>query len=128
MELLLDNGAHIDEIANDGVTPLVLSFIRNKPNVSTFLTKRGAKAPDSSSSEQSHILPYHYLINNYSSAVFSPQNVDQLLSLLVDIGAPLHVKDWKGQTPLHLACAFNYVDAVQIILNTKQGKELVNEM
>ena len=63
------------------------------------------------------------LIESYGSTRIV--NTD-FLNLLIKIGTPLDERDSYGRTPLHVAAMHNYVEAATMLLNTKQGLELIN--
>jgi ankyrin repeat protein len=44
LELLLSNGADINAVAKNSITPLVMSFLSHKIDLSKYLTEKGADA------------------------------------------------------------------------------------
>ena len=59
----------------------------------------------------------------YHAAV---RGVNEILRMLLENQADLHLQDENGLTPLHGAAGYNDIETVDIILNTTAGRKLLN--
>jgi ankyrin repeat protein len=116
LEMLIQNGASVDS----GNPLHIACFTRNKIAVEVFL-EHGA-VPDKKNKYGK--TPAQLLL----STPHTMKNADQILGLLADKGANLHLVNDKGETLLDQAVAINDADAIAYLKtkNVKQNKAPVS--
>jgi glycerophosphodiester phosphodiesterase len=57
-------------------------------------------------------------------AIATENNFPEVLELLLKAGFDVNQQDIEGETALHIAARFNYVECTNILLNTKNGQSL----
>lgn len=100
VQILIDNGADLEAVANDGMTPLLYSHFLNIP----FLLEMGANVNNGVPSDGKHLI--HLLVESRS--------VD-LLKMTIEKGVNVNVKDGKGRMPLELAQELGFSDVVDVL-------------
>lgn len=104
MQLLIDNNAKVDGPCVEGRTPLILAVGDDKIEALALLIRNGANV-NYIAGEMS---PLHY-------AVATCEPTLEIISLLLDNGADLTIKDEYGNTPLELASKWKNWDAHKLI-------------
>ena len=97
IKLLLDLGAKVDIPAGDShETPLHRAMIGEAFEAAEILLNSGANPNALNTSLQSPIF--------YLGGHIDPVKTPQIASLLLKHGADVHLRDWKGDAPLHGIC------------------------
>ena len=102
--LLLDAGAKVDSVNQDGLTPLSIAAWRNKPRLVSLLLKSGANP---NQADKDGVTPLMYAVHSGNL-----KNVNLILAT----GADLSLQDRNGLTALHYAVnAKPFVDQPKIL-------------
>lgn len=113
-QALLDKGANVNELRDQGFTPLHAALFANETEIAKLLLAKGAKnSPDTDG-----ITPLHI------AASFGQITI---MELLLKNGANINVKDNDGFTPLHNACESGNIDAVRLLLQKKANVNLKDD-
>jgi len=104
---LLEHGASVHARNKDGRTPLHLASKHELYDVVALLMKFGA---DVDAQDNNEMTPLHCVIESYRSLVAA--------QLLLDHGASIHLRNKKGETPLHLASRRGLSDVAAFLLKS----------
>ena len=104
IELLVSQGFNVDSRDKDGVTPLMLSALYDKPSAFQLLLQKRAD-PCLKGNNGSSLL--HYATQGENTSI-----MNNLLSLGLDIDS----RDTQGATPLMYAAAFDKQSAFQLLI------------
>jgi len=108
VKILLKSGANQNAIyTENGITPLVLSCIRNNFTIAQILIKAGANINDGVDMGFDYI---HYPIIEATRA-----NNLKLVKLLVECGADINVKDKQGESSVSIARDNDYIEITDYI-------------
>ncbi|VDK73322.1 unnamed protein product [Litomosoides sigmodontis] len=125
VKILLENGADINARDHWGFTPLHEAAIWGKADVCVLLLQHGASAriensdgktpPDLADGDAKAVFTGDYRKEELLEAA---RNGDEkiLLSCLTSYNVNCHATAGRKSTPLHLACGYNQVRAVKILL------------
>lgn len=150
-QLLIDQGAFVNQTRKDGVTPLFLSVLNNRQAV--FKTLLAAKAnpnianadgvtplmqatldhrvemvktlltagANPDETDQNGLTALHYTVNNPKN---TQQDYADIAQILIDNGADVHHRSAKGDTPLLLSVKHNRPEVFVTLLNAKANPNL----
>lgn len=104
IDMLLENGLHIDLVDKDGLTALHTAVIGKKEPVVSHILRRGANP---NVTDQDGASPLHYAVQ-----VGAMQTVKLLIKYNVDLNAA----DKDGWTPLHIAIQSRNRDIAKVLL------------
>jgi ankyrin repeat protein len=120
IQRLIDKGADVNAQGDNGITPLHYAALMGNIKVARLLIDNGAK-----------VNPYDKY-NGELNATFISGTVlqvainyspnEEIAKLLVENGAKLNLKDYFGNTELHLAALKGYTELVQLLI--KHGSEV----
>jgi hypothetical protein len=122
--LLLDHGADIDAVRDDGRTAYAMATITGQTEVAALLASRGA---------DTRLSPLDAFISGHDGEVpaeslNSASNARLLIEMaeagnvvavtrLLDAGVPIDVKGGMGETPLHWACWKGNADLIKVLID-----------
>ncbi|ELU14654.1 hypothetical protein CAPTEDRAFT_55049, partial [Capitella teleta] len=108
VDLLIENGSHVNARCPTEMSPLVFAIESDSTCIVKRLLDKGAN-PNTITN----------LGNAIELAIVSPkcQNKEEMIDLLIDYGADVNFADHSGITHLHNACCFNNVRVVKLLLN-----------
>ncbi|KAG5527312.1 hypothetical protein RHGRI_028268 [Rhododendron griersonianum] len=104
MDMLLENGLHIDLVDKDGLTALHTAIIGKKEPVISHILRKGANP---NVADRDGASPLHYAVQ-----VGAMQTVKLLIKYNVDLNAA----DKDGWTPLHIAIQSRNRDIAKVLL------------
>ncbi|KAF7129983.1 hypothetical protein RHSIM_Rhsim10G0026300 [Rhododendron simsii] len=116
MDMLLENGLHIDLVDKDGLTALHTAIIGKKEPVISHILRKGANP---NVADQDGASPLHYAVQ-----VGAMQTVKLLIKYNVDLNAA----DKDGWTPLHIAIQSRNRDIAKVLLVNGADKTRRNKM
>jgi hypothetical protein len=103
-EVLLENGASVNQTRRDGTSPLFLSVDRCDQIMVEFLISRDANLE---TPNKDGVSPLYHAATKGNAA---------MTELLLNKGANVSHKNRDGDTPLHVAAAFNHRKAAEILV------------
>lgn len=121
---LLDHGADIDAVRNDGRTAYAMAIISGQAETATLLAARGAdtrlSALDAFIAGEDTKVPLESL-NSPSNARLLIEMVEAgnvgAVTRLLDAGVPMDVTGGMGETPLHWACWKGNADLIKVLID-----------
>ncbi|MBN2356421.1 ankyrin repeat domain-containing protein [candidate division KSB1 bacterium] len=99
---LIKNGADVDVLNKQNLTPLAVAVDRNYIEISKVLLENGAN-PNFKTNDSLPLL------------IISAQQNWEIVKLLVQYGADVNCTDASGNTPLHNAAMFNQIETAKIL-------------
>lgn len=108
MELLIDNGAEINELDLTGYSPLLCALLTFKFDIVKVLIKRGSRL---SVMTQDGNTAVHVVILSNNPAKW------ECLDLLLKNGCDKDQCNDMGQSPTHLACLRQDIDSLRILMS-----------
>lgn len=115
---ILEKGANVNELDNNGFTPLHYAAIQGKPRVTQLLLEHGA---DISLRSSNHQIPLHYAAR---SCAFNKceDEIYQSYKLLLEKGANCNDVDDEQSTPFHSALKCASLKIIKLML--KYGADI----
>ncbi|KAF7190355.1 Ankyrin-1 [Pseudocercospora fuligena] len=107
VELLLDQGVSIDIKTSDGLTPVMITTIYNRPRCLRMLLDRGAGLDDRDTEEGRGMSALDYAASGGNR---------ECLMTLVNFGAPMDGQDSKGNNALHHACVNGHAACLEALI------------
>ena len=114
---IIDHGAHVNAVNNDGATPLLLACSRAQAGSVELLLTLGADPNIADADGDTSIL----------SAIEGYCNVNTM-QRLVDNGAKVNATNNKGLTALLKACAYRQMDVVKVLLEAGADPTIVDDV
>ena len=116
IKLLIENGANINE-KDDLQTPLHISLIYKRREITKFLIRNGASINLKVKINNETVTPLHLAI------LYSWQDI---IEHLVTNGADINALDWCNDSPLHYAVQTNNEEAVKLLLKNAADLSIKN--
>jgi ankyrin repeat protein len=123
---LLENGAQIEALDNDGRTPLVLAIVTGHLETARLFCEHGARTstvPKPWLGDQADpVLRGRRVSGLLSREIATPLHAaaanggEEFVRLLLDRKASVNVKNGMYQTPLHVAANYGQIAAVEVLL------------
>ena len=113
--LLLNHGASVNAVNNDGVTPLHDAASRGHVDILQVLLNHAASV---NAVNNDGVTPLHY---------DAWQGHVDILQLLLNHGASVNAVNKAGDTPLHDTALAGHVDILQLLLNHGASVNAVNK-
>jgi ankyrin repeat protein len=136
VELLIDKGAGVNAMAENGGTPLDWAIFTNKTKITDLLRKHGGKTGDWLNADKSiHKAARAGHIEAVKQHIASGTDVNaksedgqtslhfatigghkEIAELLIAASADMNAQDEKGNTPLHFAVVFVHKEIVELLI------------
>ncbi len=104
IDLLIENGAQIDEADNHGKTPLLTSVLTNNTPLAIRFVQAGAD------------INHQNVWGQTALHLSASKNNSQLSAFLISKGANPNITDKNGQTPLHTAVQSKNIEAANLLI------------
>lgn len=115
-KFLLDNGAKVNLVNTQGVTPLMAAVATDKIKIVRLLLKYGADVNAQAVGLDNLCALGH--------AIYKGRY--HLVKLLLDQGADINMADSAGATPLHVAAIYGFDKIVRLLLARGANRNLVD--
>ena len=102
---LIDMGANINEMDNEGKAPLHYAIMGNHNNIADHLINKNA---DINLMSKNGITPLHIAIGKCNR---------DLVKVLISKNADVNVKNNKGRSPLHIAAAQEMIETAKLLIS-----------
>ena len=121
VQLLLEHGASVHVRDQNNQTPLHLASLHHYPSSTALLLKLGAEVD---AKDSDNMTPLLFVLTEPVTTFYTDDVVRRSTTaqVLLDHGASVHMRNKKGQTPLHLALLRRYSNTVELLL--KLGAEV----
>lgn len=135
IQIQLSAGADINTKISDGRTPLIAAlsipaFNEDHYKTIEFLLSKGADSNLGGKERDYFVTPLgqsiswgSYPAKNKSESLPRASMALKIVKLLIAKGAKVSGKDFYGNTPLHIAAEYNYVDAANLLI--KEGAKIM---
>lgn len=127
-KILIEHGVNINSRIN-GITLLIRACSSGDEELVKFLLKEnaGTNYPD-----KNFNYPIHYAckVDSVSESLNNGRRPDArvaITKLLIEYGAFVNFKDLSGMTPLGIACVYNNLELVELLLNNNAAVNLTSD-
>ena len=115
LQLLINNGASVDDVTNLGKNVMHMAAEGNQPSMMIYLISKEHQSP--TSVDENGSTPLHWAC--YSGA-------EEAVNFLLNLGADINAQDKEKLTPLHLAVIGDKDKIVLKLLQKNADKNLMN--
>ena len=117
IQKIVDHGAHVNALNNDGATPLLVACSAAKAESVELLLTLGADPNIADADGDTSILS---AIEGYCSV--------SIMQQLIDNGAKVNATNNKGLTALLKACAYRQIDVAKVLLEAGADPAIVDDV